>query len=138
MPRVLTVFAFPGIALDHLVASLEARESHIRDRVLLMVSLLGGNDRSKGGKREVDTGERNKVRLEFVQIDVEGAVETEGGSDGRDDLSNQPVQVGEARRRDVEPLLADVVDGFVVDHEGAVGVFEGGVGSQDACQTGAS
>ena len=57
MPRVPTVFAFPGIALDHLVASLEARESHIRDRVLLMVSLLGGNDRSKGGKREVDTGE---------------------------------------------------------------------------------
>ena len=57
MSRILTVFAFPGIALDHLVASLEARESHIRDRVLLMMSLLGGDDRSEGGKREVDTGE---------------------------------------------------------------------------------
>ena len=80
-----------------------------------MVSLLGRDYGSKSGEGEVDTGERNKVRLEFVQVDVEGAVETEGGSDGRDDLSNQPVQVGEARRRDVEPLLADVVDRFAVN-----------------------
>ena len=80
-----------------------------------MVCFLSGDDGRKGSKGEVDTGERNKVRLEFVQVDVEGAVETEGGSDGRDDLSNQPVQVGEARRRDVEPLLADVVDRFVVN-----------------------
>ena len=80
-----------------------------------MVSLLGRDYGSKSGEGEVDTGERNKVRLELVQVDVEGAVETEGGGDRRDNLSDQPVEVGEARRRDVEPLLANVVNRFVVD-----------------------
>ena len=54
---VHTVLALTGITLDHLVASLEAREGHINDRVLLVMSLLSGDDRGKGGKREVDTGE---------------------------------------------------------------------------------
>ena len=60
MPRVPTVFAFPGIALDHLVTGLEAGESHVRNRVLLMVSLLGRDDRGEGGEREVNTREAAK------------------------------------------------------------------------------
>ena len=32
---------------------------------------------------------------------------------------------------DVEAAAADVVDGLVVDHEGTVGVLQGGVGGQD-------
>ena len=115
MPRVPTVFAFPGIALDHLVASLEARESHIRDRVLLMVSLLGGNDRSKGGKREVDTWEGHQVRLELVEIDVQRTVEPQRRRDGGDDLSDEAVEVGEAWLSNAQLLLADVEDGFVVN-----------------------
>ena len=46
-------------------------------------------------------------------------------------LSNQTVQVLIVRALDAETLAADVVDGLVVDHEAAVGVFEGGVGCQD-------
>ena len=108
---MLTVFALTGVALDHLVAGLEAGEGHIGDRVLLMVGLLGGDDGCEGGKREVNTGEanvtlstvqtgkarwysRNQVGLELVQIDVEGTVESEGSGDGGNNLSNQPVQVG--------------------------------------------
>ena len=54
---MLTVFALTRVALDHLVASLEAREGHVSDGVLLMVSLLGGDDGGEGGEGEVNTGE---------------------------------------------------------------------------------
>ena len=46
-------------------------------------------------------------------------------------MSDEPVQVGVARSLNVQVSSADVVDGLVVDHEGTVGVFEGGMGSQD-------
>jgi hypothetical protein len=54
---VHTVFALPGVTFNHLATGFEARESHVRNRVLLMVSLLGGDYRSKSGKREVNTRE---------------------------------------------------------------------------------
>ena len=99
-----------------------------------MVSFLGGNDGCKGSQREVNTREsivrnsehcsfvaqidrhlRHQVGLELVQVDVERAVEAKRSRDRRDNLSNEPVQVGESRLRDAEVLLADVVDGFIVD-----------------------
>ena len=40
-------------------------------------------------------------------------------------LANQPVEVGIAGPLDVQVPPADVVDGLVVHHEGAVGVLEG-------------
>jgi len=53
----LTVFPFPRIALDHLIASLEAREGHVSNRVLLMMGFLGGDDGGEGGKWEVNARE---------------------------------------------------------------------------------
>lgn len=47
------------------------------------------------------------------------------------DLSNKSVQVGVSRPLNVKVPPADVVDGFVVDHECAVGVLEGRVRGQD-------
>jgi hypothetical protein len=44
--------------------------------------LGGGDDGRVGHEREVDTGVGDQVGLELVQIDVEGAVEAERGSDG--------------------------------------------------------
>ena len=46
-------------------------------------------------------------------------------------LGDDPVQVGVARPVNVEVSAADVVDGLVVDHEGAVRVLECGVRRQD-------
>lgn len=46
-------------------------------------------------------------------------------------LSNQAVQVLVVGTLNAKVATADVVDGFVVDHEGAVGVLKSGVGSQD-------
>jgi hypothetical protein len=125
------VFAFLGIALHHLIARLEAREGHLCDGVLFMGSLLRREKRRVCSEGEMDTREGNQVRLELVQIDVEGAVEAERSSNRRDDLSNKPVKVGEAGLGNTKLLLADVVDSFVVDHEGAVGVLESGMGSKD-------
>lgn len=69
--RASHVLALTRVALDHLVASLEAREGHVRHRVLLVVRLLRRDDRRKGGKREVNARERHQVGLELVQVDVE-------------------------------------------------------------------
>jgi len=85
----------------HLSAILEAGKGHFCHGVLFVRRLLRGKERSVGSQREVDTGEairtlqqpdcreekktndlRDKVGLELVQVDVEGAVEAERGSDG--------------------------------------------------------
>ena len=47
------------------------------------------------------------------------------------DLRNDPVEIGVGGAFDVEIPSADVVDGLVVDHEGAVRVLERGVRRQD-------
>lgn len=46
-------------------------------------------------------------------------------------LSDQAVQVLVVGALDAEVATADVVDGLVVDHEGAVAVLKGGVGGED-------
>ncbi len=99
MMYIRTVFSFPGIALDHLVASFETRECHVSNRVLFMVCFFSRDDGSKSGEGEVDTGKpgkwnvipavspvqcgdlRNQVGLEFVQINVQGSIETQRRGD---------------------------------------------------------
>lgn len=58
---------------------------------------------------------RHKVSLELVQIDVQASIESKGGGDTRNDLSDDSVQVGEARGGDVQVLLANVVNGLVIN-----------------------
>ena len=125
------VLAVTGVALHHLVGGLEAGVGDLSHRQLLVVGLLGGDDGSVGGQREVDTWVGHQVGLELSQIHVEGTVEAQGGSDGGHDLADQTVEVGVGGALDVQVTAADVVDGLVVDHEGAVGVLQGGVGGQD-------
>ena len=96
-----------------------------------MISFLGGDDWGVGGQREVDTWVWYQVGLELSQVDVEGTIESEGSSDGGDNLGNQSVQVGVGWSLNIQVSAADIVDGLVVDHEGAVRVFQGGMGGQD-------
>ena len=96
-----------------------------------MIGFLSRDDWGVGGQGEVDTGIRHQVGLELRQIHVQGTIEPQGGSDGADDLANQPVQVGVGGALDVEVAAADVVDGLVVNHEGTVRVLQGGMGGQD-------
>jgi len=73
----------------------------------------------------MDTWVWHQVGLELSKIDVQGTIESEGGGDGGDNLSNKPVQVGVGWSLNVQVSSADVVDGLVVDHEGTVRVLEG-------------
>jgi hypothetical protein len=125
------VLSVAGVTLDHLVVGLEAVGGDLGDRVGLVGSLVGGDDGRVGDQREVNTGVGDQVSLELVQVDVQGAIETEGSSDGRNDLGDQAVQVLVAGALNAEVTAADIVDGLVVDHEGAVGVLQGGVSGQD-------
>ena len=96
-----------------------------------MVGLLSRDDWSVGGQREVDTGVGHQVGLELSQVNVQGTIKPEGGSDGADDLAKESVQVGVSRSLNVEVTTANVIDGLIVDHEGTVRVLQGGVGGQD-------
>jgi hypothetical protein len=46
-------------------------------------------------------------------------------------LGDETVQVLVVGALDAEVPPADVVDGLIVDHEGAVGVLQGGVGGKN-------
>jgi len=76
------VFAVTGITLHHLVVRLEACRRNLLDRIRLVGCLGGGYNRSVGDKREVDTRVRYKVGLEFIEIDIERAIEAKRSSNG--------------------------------------------------------
>ena len=75
-----------------------------------MVRLVGGEDGSICCKRVVDAGVGHQVGLELGQIHVQRPVKAEGGSDGGEDLGDDPVEVGVGRTVDVQILPSDVVN----------------------------
>ena len=79
----------------------------------------------------MDTRIGHQIGLELRQIHVEGAVESQGCSDGADDLTNQTTQVSVRWALDVQVTTADVVDCLVLNHEGTVGMLQRGVSRQD-------
>lgn len=76
------ILAVARIAFDHLVVGFEAGARDLRDGVGFVRGFGSRDNRSVGNEREVDARIWHKVGLELVQVDVEGAVETEGGGDG--------------------------------------------------------
>jgi hypothetical protein len=106
-------------------------EGKVADLEALVGALLGRDDGRVTDERVVNTRVGNQVGLELVQIDVESSVETQTGGDGANNLSNQAVQMLIVGARDVQAATADIVDSFIVDEEGAVGVLDGAVGRED-------
>jgi hypothetical protein len=72
----------------------------------------------------------DQVSLELGDIDVKGTVESEGGSEGGDNLSNESVQVGVGWSLNIKVSSADIIDGFVIEDNGNIGVLEKGVSGQ--------
>ena len=62
----------------------------------------------------------HQVGLELGDINVQSTIETERRREGRDDLSNQTVQVGVGRALNVKVAAADIVEGLVVKAEGTI------------------
>ncbi len=79
----------------------------------------------------MDTWVWHQVGLELGKIDVQSTIEAEGSSQGRDDLSNQSVQVSVGWALNIQVTTADIVQGFVIQTEGAISVLQKGMGRQD-------
>jgi len=125
--HVLTV---TGVALSHHRRRLEGRVGDLSNRELLVVSLLSRDDRGIRRQHEVDTRIRHQVGLELSDIDVEGTIETERGSERRDNLSDETVQVSVSGALNVKRTTADVIDGLVIEHDGDISVLEERVGRE--------
>merc|ERR1712019_230176 len=126
--HVLTV---ARIALGEHGSGLEHRVGDLTDGELLVVGFLGRNDRRVGRKHEVDTGVWHQVGLELGDVDVQGAIESQGGSQGRRDLRDDAVQVGVGWALNVKAAAADIVDGLVVQTESHISVLQQRVGSKN-------
>mmetsp|Transcript_29500 Transcript_29500/g.47309 ORF Transcript_29500/g.47309 Transcript_29500/m.47309 type:complete len:463 (+) Transcript_29500:77-1465(+) len=125
------VLSVTRVTFSHHRSRFESGVGDLSNGKLLVVCLLSRDDRSVRGKHEVNTRVRDKVGLELSHIHVKCTIETKGSSEGRDNLSNQTVEVGVGRTLDVEGSTADIVDSLVVKHNSNIGVLEKGVGGKD-------
>merc|ERR1712113_922788 len=125
------VLSVSWVALSHHGGGLEGGVGDLGNGELLVVGLLGGDDGSVRGEHEMDTGVGDEVGLELGHIDVEGTIESEGGSEGGDNLRDESVEVGVGRSLNIEVSSADIVDGLVVEHNGDIGVLKEGVSGED-------
>jgi len=125
------VLALERIALHEGVGGIEGGSGDLLHRVLLVRGAGLAHERGVGGGEEVDARMRHQVDLELVDIHVERTLKAERGSERRNNLGNQAVEVGVGWARNVEVATADVVESLVVHEEGAVGVLEHGVGGED-------
>jgi len=124
------VLSVSWVTLGHHGGGLEGGVGDLSNRQLLVVGLFGTDHGSVTGKHEVNTRVGHQVGLELSDIDVEGTIETEGGRQGGDNLSDQSVQVSVGGSFDVQRSTADIVDGFVVEHDAHISVFQQGVSGQ--------
>ena len=76
----------------------------------------------------MDTREWYQVGLELSQVDVEGAIKAEAGSNRADNLGNQAVKMLEAGARNVKVTTADIVHSLVIYQEGTIRVLNSAVG----------
>lgn len=125
------VLSVARVALGHHVVGLEDGVGDLGDGEHLVEGLLARNDGGVGGEHEVDAGVGHQGGLEVVQVDVEGAFEAETGGEGGGDLGDQSVEVLVGGALNVQVAAADIVQGLVVQAEGAVGVLQEGVGGED-------
>jgi hypothetical protein len=96
-----------------------------------VIGLLGGDDWGIGRKHEMDSWVWHEVSLELGDINIEGSIESEGGGQGGDNLGDQSVEVGVSWSLDIEVSSADVINGFVVNHNSNIGMFEEGMGGEN-------
>jgi len=125
------VFTVSWVTLGHHGGWLEGGVGDLSDGELFVVSFLGRDDWSVRGKHEMDSWIWDQVGLELGDIDVEGTIESEGGSQGGDNLSDESVEVGVGWSFDIKSSSADIVDSLIIEHNGDVSVLEKRVSGED-------
>ena len=73
----------------------------------------------------------HQVGLELSDIDVKGTVESQRGSQGGDDLSDESVQVGVGWSLNVKVSSGDIIDGLVIKHNSDISVLKKRVSGQN-------
>jgi len=73
----------------------------------------------------------DQVGLELGDIDIQGTIESEGGSQRGDNLSNESVEVGVGWSLNIKSSSADIIDSFVVKHDSDISVLEKRVSGED-------
>lgn len=79
----------------------------------------------------MDSWIRDQIGLEFSNINVQGSIESQRGSQRGNDLGYQSVQVGIGWSFNIQLSSADIIDSFIVQHNINISVFQQRVGRQD-------
>ena len=87
------VLPVPRVAFGHHRRRLERAVRDLRHRELLMVRLLGRDDRGVRREHEVDAWVRHEVSLELGDVHIERAVEPEGCRERRDHLERAAIRL---------------------------------------------
>lgn len=114
------VLSMSRIAFHHLIGWLKARVRDLSHSQLFVVGLLGRDDGGVRSQGEMNPRVWHEVGLKLCQIHVQSAVESQGRRDRRHDLPDQAVEIRVSGSLDVQIPPANVVDGLVVHHKGAV------------------
>ncbi len=93
-----------------------------------MFDLFRAHDGGIRTEQEVDARVGHEVDLKLIDVDVQGALEAQRNRQRGNHLRNQTVEVLVCGLLHSQLVLADVVDGFVVEHECHVSVFQQSVG----------
>jgi len=125
------VFSVSWIALGHHGGWLEGGVGDLGDGELLVISFLGRDNWGIGRKHEMDSWIWDQVSLEFGDINVKGTIESEGSGKGGDNLGNKSVKVGVGWSLDIEVSSADIINGFVINHDSNIGVLKEGMSGED-------
>jgi len=125
------VLSVSGVTLNHHGGGLEDGVGDLGNGELLVVGLLSRDDGGIGRKHEMDSWVWDKIGLEFSDVHIEGSVESEGGSQGRDGLGDQSVEIGVGGSLNIELSSADIVDSFIVEHDSNIGVLQKGMSGED-------
>merc|ERR1711970_1272672 len=96
-----------------------------------MISLLSRDNWSIRRKHEMDSGVWYEVGLELSNINVKSTIESEGGSQGGDDLSDESVKVGVGGSLDIKVSSGNIIDGFVIKDDGDISVLKKRVSGED-------
>jgi hypothetical protein len=102
-------FTMTRIALGHHVGGLENGVTDLLNGKLLVVGLLGRDDRSVRGKHKVNTRVRYQVGLELGKINVQSTIETKGSCERGNNLGDKSVQVGVCWALNVKRTSAYIV-----------------------------